>query len=601
MKIYIKNFLYVLSLALLIFACEPKLEVPAPSSGTADFSNYIAVGNSLTAGYADGGLYADGQQQSYPSIVAQQLNLVSPVNFVQPDIPGEGSGHLYLKSLDLSTDPPGVDLSQVNPDDGWLDQIEGPFNNLGVPGIRVKDVPVKGYGATPDFNPYLYRMLKNKSNLTSYMDLLQESNPTFFTCWLGNNDVLGYAASGGAAGIDGQPGTGLDGLTPINEFSDIYSNIMTALQANSAKGIVITIPNVTSSPYFTQIPWNGAVLEASDATLANAFYAATIDPGVRDKVKEGVIQLTVTEQAVSAGVVPTVAQGAVYQQAYANAIAGGATPTEADAIASAYVASAEGQTAIAALEDNLNAELQNHLLGSHDGHQSLEPLYNIIDNELQTNATLQAAIAQGITDLTLAYDNDLLPPADKAALDAAIDQQTQVQIAGLKAAGIYPVFNEGPNAFVIEVPVDASNPLGIRQMKEGEYVLLTALLDGQLDGTKALEPKADKYILTQDEVSNINTYTQAYNDIIKSQASSSDVGLVVSDDLLQQINDGVFVDGVAINGDFILGGAFSLDGIHLTPRGYAIVANKIIEVINKDFGGKVPPVLLNDYRPVILP
>ena len=34
-----------------------------------------------------------------------------------------------------------------------------------------------------------------------------------------------------------------------------------------------------------------------------------------------------------------------------------------------------------------------------------------------------------------------------------------------------------------------------------------------------------------------------------------------------------------VNGDYLTGGAFSLDGIHLTPRGYAIVANGFIETI----------------------
>jgi hypothetical protein len=58
----------------LIFGCEPNIDVPAPSSGGADFSNYIAVGNSLTAGYADGGLYDDAQMQSYPAIIAGQIN-----------------------------------------------------------------------------------------------------------------------------------------------------------------------------------------------------------------------------------------------------------------------------------------------------------------------------------------------------------------------------------------------------------------------------------------------------------------------------------------------------------------------------------------------
>jgi hypothetical protein len=38
---------------------------------------------------------------------------------------------------------------------------------------------------------------------------------------------------------------------------------------------------------------------------------------------------------------------------------------------------------------------------------------------------------------------------------------------------------------------------------------------------------------------------------------------------------------------FITGGAFSLDGVHLTPRGYAIAANAIIEEINGKFNARI--------------
>ncbi|MCK5104564.1 MAG: hypothetical protein KAR17_17185, partial [Cyclobacteriaceae bacterium] len=290
-----------------------------------------------------------------------------------------------------------------------------------------------------------------------------------------------------------------------------------------------------------------------------------------------------------------------YQQAYQQAIDGGATPAEAEAIATAFVASVEGQAAIAQLESSLNAELRNHLLGDHSNHQVLEPLYAIIDNELATNTALQAGIAQGIADLTLAYENDMLPPEQKAALDAAIALGTQQQIDALKAAGIYPVFQAGPNGFVIEVPLTGNNLLGIRQMKEGEFVLLTALLDGQLAGTKALEPKPSQYILTTDEMGNINEYTDAYNDIIRGYASSADIAVLESNDILEEVNEGIWADGVNVNGEFLTGGAFSLDGVHLTPRGYSIVANGIIDVVNSNFNSSLSPVIINNYRSVILP
>ncbi len=609
-----KNWIYKIltgSIAIVLFyGCNPEIDVPAPSSGGADFSKYIAVGNSLTAGYADNGLYADGQSQSFPALIAQQMYQITPSDFIQPDIPGNGSGYLYLTGLNVTTSPPQVQIGEIDEDAAWLNQLTGPFNNLGVPLIRVKDITVNGYGASPQANPYFYRMLGGRDAMTSYLTLVSESNPTFFTCWLGNNDVLGYATSGGVYGVDGLPVSGLGGITdPVAEFKPSYDALIATLTAGGAKGVVLTIPDITKIPFFSTVPWNGAVLDAGTAALANAFYAAGIDTAVENRVQESVIQLTVTEQAVSANVIPLVAQGAVYQQAYATAyaaaLAGGATETEANDIATAqaqaYVASQEGQTAIAQLVGALNAELQNHLLGNHTNHADLEPVYAVIDNELATNTALQAGIAQGILNLTAAYENELLPEEQQSALEAAIEETTQEQITLLKAAGIYPVFQAGPNGFVIFVEQNESNPLGIRQMRAGELILLSALSDGKLDGLAALEPKENQYILTTEEVANIKNATSAYNTIIRGHASTANIALVESDPLLDEVSQGITQGGVAVNSDFITGGAFSLDGVHLTPRGYAIVANAIIETINSTFNARLSPVNINAHRAVVLP
>ena len=40
-----------------VVACQPEIESPSFSNGEADFSSYVAVGNSLTAGFTNGELY----------------------------------------------------------------------------------------------------------------------------------------------------------------------------------------------------------------------------------------------------------------------------------------------------------------------------------------------------------------------------------------------------------------------------------------------------------------------------------------------------------------------------------------------------------------
>ena len=52
------KYIFIALLPLVIFSCKPEMEDGfKPSSGDADFSTYVALGNSLTAGYADGARY----------------------------------------------------------------------------------------------------------------------------------------------------------------------------------------------------------------------------------------------------------------------------------------------------------------------------------------------------------------------------------------------------------------------------------------------------------------------------------------------------------------------------------------------------------------
>ena len=61
------------------------------------------------------------------------------------------------------------------------------------------------------------------------------------------------------------------------------------------------------------------------------------------------------------------------------------------------------------------------------------------------------------------------------------------------------------------------------------------------------------------------------------------------------------IDAVNYSPAFISGNLFSLDGVHLTPRGYAIVANEIIRNINAAYGSRVPTVDITEYDAVLFP
>ena len=95
---------------------------------------------------------------------------------------------------------------------------------------------------------------------------------------------------------------------------------------------------------------------------------------------------------------------------------------------------------------------------------------------------------------------------------------------------------------------------------------------------------------------------QSYNTTIKSIAAAKGLAVFDAYTFLNNIKqNGLVVDGVSVNSNYISGGLFSLDGIHLTPRGYAIVANEFIKATNAKYGSSIPLANLSDYYGVKFP
>lgn len=271
-----KNFKYYISIVTglaFLSACKPNIDIK-PVNNTLNnnplnvsFSRYIAVGNSLTAGYADGGLYLAGQENSYPSIIAKQMKAVGGGDFNQPLFTQgqqNGSGYLQLTGFSASGAPITTavtsDLAirgQINvPGFGPVTlytKYTGDIENYGVPGIKLLNITYAPYG---NLNGYFERLLPGDSptNTTTYLDFISAKPFSFFSNWLGNNDALSYATSGGAGDV----------LTDTTVFAQLDGMLITRLTAQGQKGVVATIPDVTSIPYFNTIT-TGAVLAAVQA------------------------------------------------------------------------------------------------------------------------------------------------------------------------------------------------------------------------------------------------------------------------------------------------------------------------------------------------
>ena len=495
-----KKIIYIL-LGLLIAssftACEPEFSNPVGdesyTSGDADFSNYVAVGNSLTAGYTNGTLYKSGQENSFPAILAGQMKLAGGGEFTQPYLEDDTNdvGGMLLSGTPIVDPKLVIDASQGTPErinqNPTMDVTNvhpGPYNNMGVPGAKIYHMGFQGYGNLANLplglaNPYFVRMASAPNK--SIVEDVVAANPTFFTLWIGSNDVLWYATSGGT-GVD-QNGAGNinpttygpDDITHVNVFASVYQQIVDHLTANGAKGVLATIPDVASVPYFTTIPYNPIPLTDQATVDALTAVYAQYNGGIA--------------QALQAGLI---------------------TQDEADA--------------------------------------------RTISFDLGANAMVIAD--EYLTDLT-----GLSTPIP------SIRQATEDDLILLTAKSI------------IGTP-DPNNPPGVFGITS---------------------PLADKWVLTKDEIAEVRTATAGYNQIINNIAAAKHLAVADMAALMQQMKNGLVVeDGSLYTADYFNGTnldnlLFGLDGVHPTPRGYAVIANKFIDVIERAYGAKLAKVVPANY------
>ena len=293
------KILYLVPLAF-AFSCEPEFDdLPAPTGGSADFTNYVAVGNSLTAGFQSSALRRVRQENSFPAILATQFKEIGGGEFKQPLLdPGVGIGSTLNAESELSyqTDCRGeTSLAPVpSASQGQIDQFNfpasmiganGPFNNVAVPGAKSYHLVAQGYGDPSGVqagtaNPFYARFVNIQNTQEPVINQAVAANPTFFSLWIGNNDVLGYALNGGEGQDHNEtnntnPATyGNADITNNNTFANIYSQLVGALTSNGIKGVVANIPDITSIPHFTTIPTSTTPLRQGQADTLNFIYAS---------------------------------------------------------------------------------------------------------------------------------------------------------------------------------------------------------------------------------------------------------------------------------------------------------------------------------------
>lgn len=510
----IKNFKWLFLVSLTLIACDnndDEVVTDANSSnglpltaGSADFSKYVSLGNSLTAGYADGALFIQGQNDSYTNLLAKQFSLVGGGEFKIPYMADNVGGLLLggnvIQGPRLYFNGTGPVPVSGTPSTEITNTLSGQFNNMGVPGAKSFHLIAPGYGnvagvVSGQANPFFVRFASSPTT-TVLADAITQA-PTFFSLWIGNNDVLSYATSGGI-GVNRlgnlSPATyGPNDITDPNVFASVYSTLLDNLTANGAKGVVANIPYVTSVPFFTTVPTNPIPgLPAASAGQLNQLFG-------------GINQLTTA------------------------------------------IGQPNRFATLVADDGNSATVEQNPLL--------------IIDESLPNlSVQITAVLTPAVGPTTAAFLGNLYGRARHARNITASKDYIL-----LTARGVIGTIQSG-------VPAPF-NTVGVSF------------------------PMQDNTTLTAAETLEVKVATDAYNASIQSLASAKGLAFVDANAVLNQVaNGGVSANNYTVTSTYVTGGGFSLDGVHPSPRGYALIANKFIEAINATYGSNLKGISLFTTR-----
>ncbi len=518
------------------------------SKGSADFTKFVAIGNSFVAGMQGGALFTDGQNNSLAAILNKQFECVgAPATFNQPTIGASLGFNLFVTQAILGPpfDPTKPVLGRlllqgaspkptpqpyavgnfeaipnptVNPGFIYGDgSTKAALNNFGVPAIFLGQALIPqtgawaGAGVDPRFSPFYGRLAFPGTGTSTIITDAAAAGGSFFLFWLGMDDFFLHAAFGANTDVSTPsstrpPLTVAVGGTPAN-FDYQYTAAMTILLSSNAnlKGVVANFPDIFKMPHFTAVSYNPIPLDAATAGALTTGFAGynAVMTGLSGALTAtpGAFGLS-AEQAA-----PIIAQ-----------------------IATRLVTFAAGNNKVLLVDESL----------------------------IDLGAFFDGMLAA--TQITQAQRNGLIP----------FEQVRQTTAADV-------------------LPLATGSVLGT----PGTFGILGVS-----------EPVGDRYVITPTEKAQINDARTAYNAIIQAIVNANSASLALADVNTAFTN---FTTAQVINGVTVTPninpptGIYSEDGIHPNSRGYAFISRTIIEAINAKFGATVPLTNLTKYKATGLP
>lgn len=261
-----------------IAACadvDRKLLLPANPVGGQMLSSYVALGNSITAGWQSGGLNDSVQQQSYARLFALQAQ----TRFAYPSFTKAVTVKVGTNTVTITTGCPpllGNWVTQKNTDSLITGGTPGGcalrdaskltdiLNNVAVPFAYASDLLVTGSGVKIPVAPHTF-ILGGKAQVDRALD----ADPTFVSVWVGNNETLSPATVGMLTGL---PSSGAPPLVSVADFSAAFNAAVDSLvrARPGLKGILFGAVRVANAPRF--FPADSLGLSTSKRTAFQTFH-----------------------------------------------------------------------------------------------------------------------------------------------------------------------------------------------------------------------------------------------------------------------------------------------------------------------------------------
>lgn len=253
-----------------------------PDLGILRLEGFVAVGDGYTAGIANTvltggtyeGLYEEAQLVAFPQLIANQMQLAEPIPFGQHLASGTGSGYLRMRDkVEYGCEGalrPINELIQAEPT--WQERPVDDMiiNNWGIHQLAMKDIDADSLGLA---NPYFRRMQAAQDSTQTYLGTISQQEVSFFTFWLGMQDVLPFAIKGGNLNWP---------MTPVDVFRSKLLTLLDTLLSRTplTRGIVADIPDITQFPYFQAVA-SMYMTPGACQTAAQAIYITMADGSIR--------------------------------------------------------------------------------------------------------------------------------------------------------------------------------------------------------------------------------------------------------------------------------------------------------------------------------